>query len=123
VVIGPARDHRPILGHNAADRQAGSRVEHRPTDAGFVQEFYPIVRCRVARAAAVLLEIAEVQMVELWKKLRHLISFGHVLGDFLAASVVVDVSVSVDKLHGLTSFYYFCGDRSSLEESRMSSQG
>ena len=46
-------------------------------------------------------------MVELWKELRHLISFGHVLGDFLAASVVVDVSVSVDNLHSLTSFTIF----------------
>jgi len=40
-----------------------------------------------------LFQIAKVQMVELRKELRHLIAFGHVAGDFLAAGMVIDMSV------------------------------
>jgi hypothetical protein len=41
------------------------------------------------------------EMVELRKELRHLIAFGHLSGDLLAASVIVDMSVGVDDLHGV----------------------
>jgi hypothetical protein len=41
------------------------------------------------------------QMVELWKRVRHLIAFRHVLGDFLSARMIVDMSVGIDDLHNL----------------------
>src|SRR4030095_7049080 len=40
-------------------------------------------------------------MVELGKELRHLIALRHVGGDFLAASMVVAMSVSIAALHRL----------------------
>jgi len=37
-------------------------------------------------------------MVELGEQIGHLISFRHVPGDLLAASVVIDMSVGIDDL-------------------------
>jgi hypothetical protein len=42
------------------------------------------------------------QMIEFRKQIRHLIARGHVLGDLLATSVIVDVSVGIDDLHTLS---------------------
>jgi hypothetical protein len=40
------------------------------------------------------------QMVKLREELRHPIAHWHVVSDFLAASVIVDVAVGIDNLHG-----------------------
>ena len=43
---------------------------------------------------------SEKQMIELGEELRQLIALGHIRGDFLAAGVIVYMSVGVDDVHG-----------------------
>ena len=102
-VVRPACDHRPIRRHDSANRQTGRRIKHRPTDAGFVEKLVPILGRRIAGGAAILFQVAKMQMVEFRKQLRHLVALRHIRGDFLAAGMIVDMSVGIDDLHGMVS--------------------
>ena len=52
-------------------------------------------------ARSILFQIAKVQMIELRERLSLADCLGHVRGDFLAAGVIVDMSVGIDDLHAI----------------------
>ena len=41
------------------------------------------------------------QMIEFRKQFRHLIAFRHVRGNFITASMIINMSVGIDDLHGI----------------------
>ena len=101
-VVGNTCGDRPLSRYEPPYRQSERRIQHRPFDARLVQECQPLRRPRVAQLLVVVArpQVVEVEMVQHRKDRGRSVAFGHVAGDFVLTSPVIDVAVCIDNLHG-----------------------